>query len=152
MQHASTLCLKIFYNLTTLRIFSIIEAKSWENFSIHNVQWEQRFLVVWMRMALIGSCFGMALVSGIVWEGLEGVALLERISQWGGLWGFRSPHQAQSLLLCLQLFENMRALSYCSNFMPRCCHAPSLEDHGLTLCICKVSPQSNASLYELSWL
>lgn len=60
--------------------------------------------------------------------------------------------QANVLYIVPQLFENMRALSYCSNFMPRCCHAPSLEDHGLTLCICKVSPQSNASLYELSWL
>lgn len=36
-----------------------------------------------------------------IWEGFGGAALLEKVVTGSGLWGFKSPHQAQFLSICL---------------------------------------------------
>ena len=54
----------------------------------------------------------------LFWEEWRGVALLEKICHWDGLWGLKGPFHSQLALSAFYLWTKMWALSYFSSSMP----------------------------------
>lgn len=91
-------------------------------------------------------------VGGSIWVGLGGMAFLKEVCQWGCLWVFKIPCQAQSLVFCHMLMVHLDVSSqYCSSTrLPICCHATCQDGYELTWNYKKI-PQLNVSFDQLSW-
>ena len=87
-------------------------------------------VVIWIRVAPIGSFEYMITKSGTTWERLRGVALLEWVwPYWrkyvtrGGLWGFKTTNQAQYCSLpaaCRSRCRTLRFLQHRIHLMSPC--------------------------------
>ncbi|EDL00606.1 mCG1042685, partial [Mus musculus] len=72
-----------------------------------------------------------SLGSGIIWEGSEGVALLEEICHWGWALRFQKSMPGSHLFLCLLPTDKDAKLSATSpaQHLPASCH----DENGLNL-------------------
>lgn len=111
------------------------------------------------KCAHIFECFVPTLWT--IWKGLEDRDLLEKVWPWWRtcvtgdvLSDFKNPSQIQSCSLCLQLMNQMWALTYCTSPMPICLssHSPpwQLSNNPLKLWV-SYYLQLNAFFCKMPW-